>query len=51
MTPVEFEAKSGITSIALRPGVIVQIGPMPHDLKKAEAEKIANVIKAFAGEK
>lgn len=38
----------GITPIEIRPGVFVRIVNIPHDLTKAEAEKIAAIILAYA---
>ena len=51
MTWQEYEAKQGIVSIPIRPGVAVSIGPMPTDLTKQEADKLARVVRAFASEK
>jgi len=38
------------TPIEIRPGVKVWIAPLPHDLTRAEAEKIARVVLAHVAE-
>lgn len=36
-----------ILPIEIRPGMFVRIAPLPYDLTKAEAEKIARVVMAM----
>jgi hypothetical protein len=40
-----------IVPIEIRPGVFVHIAPIPHDLTRAEAEKISRVVLAFASDR
>lgn len=37
-----------VLPIALRPDLVVQIAGLPHDLTKAEAQRIANIVLAHA---
>ncbi len=43
-----FEARYGVIPVQIRPDLVVSIAPVPHDLTKAEAEKIARVIIAYS---
>jgi len=47
-SPQEYEAYTGIVPIPIRADVTVRISGIPHDLTKAEAERIARVIIALA---
>lgn len=38
-----------ITQIPLRPGVVIKVLDIPHDLSVNEAEKIAAVVQAMVG--
>ena len=38
-----------IVPVPIRADWTVSIGPIPRDLTKAEADKIANVIRAYGG--
>lgn len=44
-----FEASMGILPIHIRPDLAVRVYGIPFDLTKAEADKIAAVVMAFAG--
>ena len=44
--------EADILSIQIRPGVIVRVHGIPHDLSWAEADKLASIVVAYAsGEK
>lgn len=39
----------GVFPIQVREDLVIRLHPVPHDLSKAEAEKICRVIMALAG--
>ena len=45
---VEAATRADVLPIPLRTGLTVQIHHLPHDLTKAEAEKIARIMRAYA---
>ena len=47
MTPEQFEARQGITTIQVREDVAIRIAGLPFDLTRKEAEKIVRVILAY----
>lgn len=50
MNAFDFAAVEGaIVPIQIREDLTVRIGRIPHDLTKAEAEKIGRVVLALAG--
>jgi hypothetical protein len=46
--PLRPIAAAQILPIAVRPDLVVQVAGLPHDLTKAEAQRIANIILAHA---
>lgn len=48
MDVAEFEARSGVVPIQIREDVTVRLVRLPHDLTRAEAEKIGRVVLALA---
>ena len=50
MSAADYEARVGIIPIPLRPDVTIRIHGIPMDMTKAEAEKIAAVVLAYADE-
>jgi len=51
MTTEEFEARLGIVPIQIREDVTVRLARLPHDLTKAEAEKIGRVVMALVDDR
>lgn len=48
--PLSTAVESTILPIPIRSGLVVYIQGLPHDLSRAEANKIANVVKAMAAD-
>lgn len=49
MSQFDFAAVEGaIVPIQIREDLVVRIGRIPHDLTRAEADKIARVVSALA---
>lgn len=51
MTMADLVDPVPIVTIPIRPNLAVRIAPVPHDLTKDEAEKIARVVMAYVAEK